>query len=259
MLKHNVRLLLFVSLAISASSPANNPFVGDWKLNPSKSRLTDRMTVENVGGNRYIFNLGGGSETIATDGSDQPGQGGTTLSVTIEGPDAWKVTRKRDGHMLLTADWTLSKDGTSLTDDFTSFSQDGSPSNIKYVYKRMAGGTGFAGTWESTSEMVNFVYVLQIRPYEDDGLSIIDSSSQLTRNMKLDGKDYPNVGASAAFVAASSVRRVDERTLEVTDKKSDGTLFDVLQLRLSSDRKAMTLTPRSKAGDRPNILVFERQ
>jgi len=90
--------------------------------------------------------------------------------------------------MLITANRKLSNNGNTLTDNFNEISPTGSASTVDYVYQRKGGGSGFAGTWVSTSEAVNFTYVLQIRPYEGDGFSIIDSSSNLTRNMKLDGK-----------------------------------------------------------------------
>ena len=259
MVSRFLQLLLVAVLATGSAWAANSPFVGDWKLNPSKSRLTDKMKIESLGGNRYAFDFGTGSEAITIDGTDQPTQGGTTLSVTVEGPDAWKVIRKKDGHMIITANWKLSRDGNSLTDDFTSFGRNGAPSNIKYVYKRSASGSGFAGTWVSTSEQVNFVYTLQIRPYEGDGLSIIDAASQLTRNVKLDGKDYPNAGANAAMLATSSVKKVDERSLELIDKKKDGKPYGALQLRLSSDLRTLTITPHSDTKGESNLYVFERQ
>ena len=130
---------------------------------------------------------------------------------------------------------------------------------MDYVYQTKGRGLGFAGTWVSTSAVVNFVFVLQIRPYEQDGLSLINSSSQLTRNMKPDGKDYPNMGANAAIVAASSLRRIDEHTLELTDKKSDGKVYDTRHIELSPDLKALTISIHSAGQDEPNVFVFERQ
>src|SRR6185437_3076813 len=117
-------LLVAAGLATSSLWAANNPFVGDWKLDSSKSTLSDQMKVQSLGGKKYAFDFGGGAEVIKVDGTDQPGV---------------------NGHTLLVANWTLSRDGNSLTDDFRSFGQDGSPSNIKYVYKRTQRGTGFAG------------------------------------------------------------------------------------------------------------------
>src|ERR1041385_4595549 len=105
--------------------PPGDPFVGDWKLNPSRSKVTDVMNVQSVDGNKYAFDFGGGSETIVADGTDQPGNSETTLSVTIEGPDAWKVVRKKAGSLLISARWKLSQDRNTLSDDYTELAQDG--------------------------------------------------------------------------------------------------------------------------------------
>ncbi len=49
-------------------------FVGKWKLNPSKSKLTDVMKVDIAGKNRYAITFGPGAvDTVVADGSDQPG------------------------------------------------------------------------------------------------------------------------------------------------------------------------------------------
>lgn len=253
-------LAIAPAFASSATWAPANPFVGDWKLDPSRSKLTDVMKVESAGSSKYTFDFGVGSpETIVIDGTDQPGMFGTTLSVSVQRPDAWKVVRRKDGRVLLTANWELSQDGNVLADNFNEIAPDGSRSTVDYVYQRKGEGSGFAGTWVSTSERVKFVYVLQIRPYEGDGITIANPSLQLTKNMKLDGKDYPNMGANAAVIAASSVRRLDEHTLELTDKKSNGEIYDTQQIELSSDLKALIMTIRRAGRDEPNILVFERQ
>jgi hypothetical protein len=259
MFKRTIQLLLVSYLASGALWAANEPFVGEWKLNPSKSKLTDQMKVESVAGNKYAFDFGGGSaETIVPNGTDQPGLAGTTLSITIETPDSWRVVRKQDDRILLTAYWKLSKDGYTLTDDFTQLGPNGSSTNVKYVCKRMAGTSGFAGTWESTSETLNSVYMIKIQPYEGDGLSFINSSQGATRNVTFEGKDHPLVGPNAPAGATSSARRVNERTLEITTRINDkvaGTQEDTL----SSDGRTLTMTIHAPGRTTPNILVFERQ
>jgi hypothetical protein len=72
--------------------------------------------------------------------------------------------------------------------------------------------------WESTSETLNSVFVLQSRPYEGAGLSFIDLSQDETKNVKFDGKDYPNVGPNVGPGAGSSLRRMNAHTLEITDR-----------------------------------------
>ena len=69
-----LRFLLVACLATAALAASNDAFLGEWKLNSSKSKLIDVMKVESVADNKYAFDFGGGSaETIATDGTDQPG------------------------------------------------------------------------------------------------------------------------------------------------------------------------------------------
>jgi len=258
MTKRILQLLLVASMLAGALWAANDPFVGGWKLNPSKSKLTDQMKVESVAGNKYAFDFGGGPETIAADGTDQPAGFGTSLTVTVQTPDSWKVVRKKDGHVLLTANWQLSKDGNTLTDDFTEIAPNGSSTNVKFVYKRTAGTSGFAGTWESTSETVNSVFVIEVQPYEGDGLSFVDSSEGVTKNLKFDGKEYPNVGPNVPAGSVSSARRVNQHTLEITDK-FNSKVTDTQEINLSSDGKTLTMAIHIVGRTEPNLLVFERQ
>ena len=260
MLKRTVQLLLVASLTTTFLRAADNPFVGKWKLNGSKSRLPDEMKVKKVSANKYAFAFEGGDyeETIVADGTDQPGVFGTTFSVTVEGPNSWKVVRKTDGKILLTANWKLSEDSNTLDDDFSEIQPNGSKFNVYYVYKRTAGGPGFDGTWESTSETVNSVVELQIQPFESDGLAFINPSEGIVKNLNFDGKDHayerPNVKAKFA----SSIRRVDERTVAVTDKV-DGKLAGTEEIKISSDYNRLTMTIQSMGQTRPEIRVFDRE
>ena len=260
MLKRTAQWLLVASLITTSLRAADNPFVGKWKLNGSKSRLPDEMKVKKVGANKYAFAFEDGefAETIVADGTDQPGVFGTTFSVTVEGPNRWKVVRKTDGKILLTANWKLSVDGNTLDDDFTFIQPNGSKFNVYYVYKRTAGGPGFDGTWESTSETVNSVFELQIQPYESDGLAFINPSEGTVKNLNFDGKDYayerPNVKAKFA----SSIRRVDERTLALTDKV-DGKLVGTEEIKISPDHNVLRMTIQLVGQTRPEIRVFDRE
>lgn len=258
MAKRAFQLLLFVCLATSTLWAADDPFLGKWKLNPSKSVLTDQMKVEALGANKYAFDFGGGqSETIVADGTDQPGLFNTTLSVTVQAPDTWKVVRKGQGRVLLTGIWKLSQDGNTLRDAFTANQPDGSNVSLDYVYKRTAGTSGFPGTWESTSEKVNSAIELQIQPFED-GLSFVNPAAQTTKKMKFDGKEYPDEGPNVPSGAVSSGRRLNERTLELTDKIK-GKIRDTQQIKLSADGKTLTMTVQPVGQSKPNVLVFERE
>jgi hypothetical protein len=257
MFKHTFQLLLISCLVAGASWAADDPFVGDWNLNPSRSKLTDVMKVESLGGNKFNFNFGAGPEAILVDGTEQPGHYGTTLSVAVVG-DTWKVIRKRNGRTQISAIWSLSQDRSTLTDHFTGFNANGSSYDLNYVYKRKGAGSGFTGEWVSTSATVNSVIVLQVRPYEGDGLSFIEPSIDVTRNVKFDGKDYPNLGPNVTPGATSSIRRVHEHVLEMTYKIS-GTVLYTQQIELSPDLRTLTVTRLIVGETEPNIRVFDRQ
>jgi hypothetical protein len=254
------RLLLVACLVTGTLWAVSDPFVGKWKVNPSKSRLNDEMKVEAVGANKYAITFEPGAvDTIIADGTDQPALEGTTLSITVKGPNNWEVIRKMKGRTLLTGYWTLSGDGKTLNDAYTEYAPDGSKSSLPYVYERTAGSSGFPGTWDSESEKVKSGIELQIQPYEGGGLSFDSSIYGWAKNMKFDGHDYPNPGPNAAPGSASSGRRVNERSLELTDKFK-GKIAGTRQIELSADLKTLTMTVRLVGQNKPkNILVFDRE
>ena len=265
--KHIVQLFLAISLLTGALHAIADPapdstidsFVGKWKLNPSRSTLTDEMKVQAVGPNKYNLIFSGDNvETIVADGTDQPGLFGTTISLTIEAPDSWKVVRKANGRTTIIGLWKLSPDGTTLTDNFTGYRPDGTTTNLHYIYTRTAGSTGFPGTWESTTEDVNSSYELQIKPSQDDGLSIIYPGSSMVKSVKFDGKDYPGSGPNAPTGYTSSISRVNAQTLQMTDKMN-GKLFDTVKIELSPDGKTLTMTTTIPGRTKPNIQVFDRE
>jgi hypothetical protein len=104
---------------------------------------------------------------------------------------------------------------------------------------------------------VNSAYVVEVRTYEGDGLSFINSGGAGTKNVKFDGKDYADVGAVVDGVACSA-RRVNERTLAMTDKIS-GRVVDTQELGVSDDGKTLTMIVRTPGRTEPEVLVFERQ
>ena len=53
-------------------------------------------------------------------------------------------------------------------------------------------------------------------------------------------------------------RRVNERTLEVTDKNK-GTVADTQRIELAPDLKTLTVTVQPTGRSKPNIMVFDRE
>jgi hypothetical protein len=261
-----------VWLTIGTLWAANDPFIGKWKVNPFKSKLTDEIKVEAVGDNKYVFTFGPDAvDTIVADGTDQPAVSGTTLSITVKGPNSWEIIRKMKGRKLLTADWTLSEDGKTLTDAFTQYLPDGTalfsqplPNGstlfLPYVYERTAGDSGFPGTWDSESAKVKTGIELQIQPYQSNGLSFKSSDEEMVKKIKFDGNDYPELDPNGGDKGtAYSGRRVNERKVEIAYKFA-GKITGIRQVELSPDLKTLTMTERLVGQSRPkSILVFNRE
>jgi len=272
MLLRSLLSLPVVCLAIGTLWAANDPFVGKWRVTPSKSKLYDEMKVEAAGANKYTFTFGPGQvDTVVADGSDQPALGGTTLSVTVKGPNSWEVVRQMKGRTLLVAQWTLSEDGKTLNDAFTQYLPDGTtlfsqplPNGstlvLPYVYERTGGISGFPGTWDSESATVKAGIELQIQPYEGEGLSFKRSDQEMVKRIKLDGNDYPDLDANGGDKGTTySGRRVNERSLEITEKFK-GTITDTRRIELSRDLKTLTVTVHLVGQSKPqSILVYDRE
>jgi hypothetical protein len=251
-------LIVTVFWIAAVCSGATDPFVGKWKANASRSRIADQISIRVAGENAYTLAFSGSTEieTVPADGADHPGVYGTTVSLAVQGPGTWKFVRKSKGKMLLSAVWTLSGDGKTLTDAFTSYGPDGSPSTVTTVYRRAAGGAGFPGTWETTHAKLD-PYELEIRPYEGGGLSFIVSNSSSPKNVTFDGKEHRNT-LGAGVVAASAGRRIGRLELELTDKV-DGKILATRRMTVSPDLKTLTSVVRPAGQRLPNTVVFDRE
>jgi len=255
MLNRTLEILPLVCLATSMAWATESPFIGEWKLDSSKTRMPDEMRVQNQGANKYAFDFGGGTETIVVDGTDQPGCCGTQLSVKPEASDTWIVERKKDGKLMLRATWKLSKDQSTLTDYYREFAADGETHSMDYVYQRTgSSGSGFAADWQSIKETMNSPYSIEVKAFHNDGLSFTTPSEHQTESMKIDGKDYPNGGTGVV----SSMRQVDERNL-VKTVKLNGKVIETDEIGLSADGKTLTITKNIPGHDKPIVMVFDRQ
>jgi hypothetical protein len=259
MARRSMWVLLCICLASGALWAADGPFNGKWKLNPARSRLTDVMKVNAVGPNKYDFNLGGASvETIVVDGTDQPGTYDSTLSVTAEATDTWRVVRKSKGRTMIVGIWKLSADGKTLTDNFTSYRPNGTTFHLDYIYQRTAGGPGFDGTWESTTEDMSSTLEIEITPSGENGILLDYITYGMKKNMQFDGKDYPIVGGNAPAGYTGSASRVNEHAIEITDKVKDKHI-DTQRMEVSPDGRTLTLTILIPGREKPQIQVFERE
>lgn len=236
----------------------DDPFCGKWKLNMEKSKFSgEQMKIEDLGGNKYKWTSGTVSDTILADGSDQPVHFGRTISLAPEGTNKLKMTIKQNGKVLSSMTHSVSDDGKTQTIKGTASKPDGTTSDFNVTMKRVGGGSGLSGTWESTD--VNFTSPDEwdIEAYDGDGLTFNTPAFQDTLSMKFDGKDYEEKGPTVAPGSMSAGKRVNAHTLELTDKVK-GQVMDHTKFEVSLDGKTLTVTIREVGQPTPLSYVYEK-
>jgi hypothetical protein len=231
--------LTFVCLIAVSLAAADDPFVGKWKFNQTKS-TTPVLSIESLGGNRYKITLGDSVNTILADGNDQPADFGRTLSLKEESPNVWRAVWKKDGKPIDEGRWTVQADGQSLVQEYTVHLRNGKSSRGQNKLKRTSGNSGLAGTWEFRERTGEIPFVLEIRPFKDGGLTLLLPAIEYSASMKFDGKEYPQHGPDFPAGSTTSGRRLDSRTLETLDT-ANGNVVRHQKWTISPDGATLTV------------------
>lgn len=257
-MKHFLISIAVSCLLAGSMWASDDPFCGKWKLNVEKSKFTgERSTIEDLGGNKYKWTHGNISDTFVFDGSDQPTQFGNTVSMKPEGPNSWKMVIKKDGRVLSTMTHAVSADGKTQTIKGTETKPDGTTSDFDVTLKRVGSGTGIAGTWEDAVVKFTSPDEWDITPYESDGLTFNTPAYKDSLSMKFDGKEYEEKGPNVAAGSTTSGKRLNARTLDVTDKMK-GQVLDRAKYEVSADGKTLTLTIHDQGQEKPVIVVYDK-
>jgi len=257
-MKHFYSSVALVCLLSGTLWATDDPFVGKWKLDMGKSKITGEQTkIEDLGGNKYRWTSGNVVDTITADGTDQPDRFGRTTSITPVGANTWKMVIKKDGRVLSSMTHTLSADGKTQTIKGTGNKPDGTTDDFTVVMKKISGGAGWSGTWEDTDVKLNSPDEWEIQSYGGDGLTFASPAYKDTLSIKFDGKDYEEKGPNVAPGSSSSGKRVDAHTLDVTDKVK-GDVMDHTKYEVSPDGKTLTLTVHEAGQTSVQTYVYNK-
>ncbi len=98
-----------------------------------------------------------------------------------------------------------------------------------------------------------------MKQFQGDGLTFVDPLAHKTRSLKFDGSDrLSNEGTAARQGVSSSLRRVNDRTVVITNRL-DAKVANTEAFALSRDLKTLTMTVRIVGRDMPDVLTFERK
>lgn len=237
---------------------SDDPFCGKWKLNMEKSQFTgDQIQIQALGGEKYKWTVGTVSDTMTYDGTDQPVHFGRTISMAPEGANSWKMVIKKDGRIISSMTHTIADDGKTQTIKGTETKPDGTTSDFNVVWKKVGGGSGWGGKWEETDVKFTSPDEWEIAPYEGDGLTFKTAAYQDVLSMKFDGKDYEEKGPNVAPGSASSGKRLNAHTLDVTDKVK-GEDMDHTKFEVSPDGKTLTLTIHQAGQQKTQTIIYDK-
>jgi hypothetical protein len=252
-------LITSLSLISATALAADDSFVGKWKMNNDKSQFAGlTYKIEDLGRDKYSFAFGDDVETILLDGKDHLTKYGNTWAITKTASNKWTWTRKRDGKVISTSHWIVSEDGQIFNSSRESMRPDGSTSQEELKFKRIAGTSGLAGSWESTEFKMTPTTMLEIEKWQGEGYSFLDPAYKERTDFKLDGKAYTPKGPRVAKGTTVSGKQIDDHHLELTYKLK-GKTTSTEQYELSADGKTLSATLSFPGQSKSEIDVYDRE
>jgi hypothetical protein len=255
-------LFLVPVLLAPASSFAQSPFDGTWLTNMDQAKLPRKPYVFSLNQGMYDCFSCSPKTHVKADGTDQSVTGQTYDTISVREVDLKTVTSttKKSGKTVIETTRRVSDDGKTLTVKLTSHPENsGQTVSWEETYTRVgkapAGANRASGSWR-----INRVKAdenARTTTFKSGGgeLSYSDPTGQ-SYTAKLDGKDYAVKGAYD--YNSVSLKRIDDRTIEETDKR-DGKIVGVAKMTVSPDGKKMTSVYTDKLTGETGTFTSEKQ
>jgi hypothetical protein len=241
-------------LALTSTLFADNPFVGKWKIDKSKSHIAGSIdSVTPAGPNTWTFAFGNFSWTLKANGTQQSTPFGTS-AMKVVNPTTWQFTNMTNDKPSGTETWVLSADGKSMKRTFTGTQANGEPFSGTADLKRIGGASGFVGKWQSTEVQMTFTEV-DIADNGDNGVSLLLPEDGTKYSLKFDGKEYPEEGPRIPPGLTVSGKMTGPRTAAVTTRLN-GKVLDTEEWEVSSDGTTYTYTEHDAGAAEPVVIVL---
>ena len=243
-----MRLMRYISLLLLltvSTLRAADPWVGTWKSVPSKMRVDPPSWFHIViDGDGFRYSTSGGlSYRASLNGKEYPVSGSSTYNaIKWRRIDSHTVeaTRLKDGDAIGIETHISSPNGHTRTATLKGTRNSGGTFEIVTVYVRTGGDTSpsnpLVGEWEIDTSKNDQTDSATFRFDAIDGGVTFSSGATPLYTAKFNGGDS-RVDGIAVFDAVS-LRRVDERTIEITQKKR-GNIVSTWKYEVSPDGKTL--------------------
>jgi len=262
-MKNTRWVVLIASLVMPATAMAQSVFDGTWKLDLNTATFS-KPDVYLLKDGMYHCKTCAPSTDVKADGQDHKVSGHPyydMVSIKIVDDRTIEETAKKNGKTVATSKKWVSADGNTMMVEFTdSSATNAAPitgkGELTRVAKGPAGSHAISGSWQfSKVDSVSDNGLMFTNKVEGDTLSMSNQTGQ-GYTAKLDGTEAPYKGDPGT--TSVSVKKVDENTIEETDKR-DGKVISVTRMTVASDGKSMTLVVDDKLRKATSKMVAVKQ
>lgn len=249
---------ILLSLAVAATA-ADDPFIGNWKLDLARSKLTGQtIEIQETTADTYIFKEDEHTDEIFADGLDHLTHFGDSMAITKKTDDTWTVTYKRGSVVTMNTVWKVSADGRTLKYTATGTRLNGQRFNNQMTLRRKSGTSGLSGVWEAIDVELSSPREIFIAPSAGGGHFITFPGRKQMVRMKFDGKEYPDEGPTVVTGSTSAGRRIDANTIETTERIK-GKVVETAKATVSADGQTQTIMVTEPGDPTPVVLVYVRE
>ena len=233
-------MLMAVSLLPVAAWAGS--FDGTWKAEMDTVKIEGKPNVYLLQNGTYTCSACVPELKVPADGKAHKVTGHSyydEVSVTVASPQSIKVSSTLAGKKSIERVLTVSKDGKSMTEDFTDYTGS-KPATGKFASKRVgappaAGAHAISGSWEPDVKNTDLSADLITVTYQQsaDGLHMSTPTGQ-SYDAKFDGKEYLTAGDAGKTMV--SLKKLGPNKIEETDRRL-GKVTDVWLLEVTADGK----------------------
>jgi hypothetical protein len=256
--------VFLISWGMSSPATAQSLFNGTWKIDLDQSQSSTTQYSYLLRNGVYRCPTCDPPLEVMADGKDHPITAEAcydTVSLKVVDAPTTEETDKRNGKTVGTTKMNVAPDGHTATVEWTeSCNAQGDVVAGKDLMARLsygpAGAHAISGSWRITKRLNRSENALVVTLKLDrDTFSFADPTGQ-SYTAKLDGTEAPFKGDLSNTTV--SVTRIDERTIEETDKR-EGKVVEVIRFTVSSDGKAMTVSMKDIAKSTTREFVSRKE
>lgn len=250
---------LLAALGTCAVAIAQNPFVGTWKLNQAKSRLTGETVKYSAAPNGSIRETTAmGSYTFKTNGQAYTGPFGASVRWKQVGPSTWSTTYRRNGMLLDSDTIRVSADGKRMTIISSGTNPNGAPFRDTEAFTRVDGSSGLMGTWRSEKLHSSTSPVLEFAANGANGLTWILPEIKAKLDLNFNGQDVSPTGPTVPKGLTIAATRNGARSFSYVEKMNGKPIVKGT-LRVAEDGKTLTEVSHPIGSQQKRTSVYDKQ